>query len=64
MGFYVLYKLENSQNIFYCYFCFSPLTTYIDRKSDTGKHSLLLSFQVAFKYQFPYIMEECHSGLK
>ena len=64
MGFYVLCKLENLQNIFYCSSCFSPLTIYIERKSGMRKHSLLLSFQVAIKHQFPYIIEECHSDLK
>lgn len=61
MVFYVLYKLENSPNIF----SFSPLTVYIEGKSGMRKHSLSLSFQVAFKLQFPYMIEEeRHSGLK
>lgn len=59
MGFYVLYKLENVQNISYRSLQFSLLIVYVERESSVRKHSPLLLFQMG--YQIPYVIEECRS---
>lgn len=62
MVFYVLYKLENFENIFRHPFCFSLLVIHIGRKADMKKHFLLLLLQTG--YQISYIIEEHHPGLQ